>query len=205
MAPAPATSKGEATRQSILQHAAGLASQVGLEGITIGRLAEDLRLSKSGLFAHFQSKEALQLAILEHASALFVEKVVRPALQAARGEPRIRAAFEHWLAWPRRSGLPGGCFFVSAAFELDDRTGPVRDRLVQLQKDWLDTIATMVRAAVAEGHFRGDVEPEQFAHDLYSVMLGGLHAARLLGDPHAGRRMRQAFESLVAAARPPVT
>jgi AcrR family transcriptional regulator len=193
--------KGEATRQAILQHAAGLASQIGLEGITIGRLAEDLRLSKSGLFAHFQSKEALQLATIEHASALFVELVVRPALAAPRGEPRLRTAFEHWLGWPKRSGLPGGCFFVSAAFELDDRPGPVRDRLVQLQKDWLETLATMARTAVSEGHFRPDLEPEQFAHDLYSIMLGCLHAGRLLRDPDAGQRTRRAFDALVLAAR----
>src|SRR5215470_17711850 len=93
-------SRGASTRQTILRHAAGLASQLGLEGLSIGRLAEDLRLSKSGLFAHFQSKEALQLQVLDFAAARFVHTVVKPALAAPRGEPRVRAAFERWLEWP---------------------------------------------------------------------------------------------------------
>lgn len=193
--------KGELTRQAILEHAMGLATKIGLEGLTIGRLAEDLELSKSGLFAHFQAKETLQLQVLDHAAARFVDAVVRPALAAPRGEPRIRAIFERWLDWPRKKPLPGGCFFVSAAAEFDDRPGPVRDRVVQLQKDWLETIANTVRTAVAEGQFRRDVDPEQFAHDLYGVMLAYHHAARLLGDARAATRARTAFEALIRAAR----
>jgi AcrR family transcriptional regulator len=192
--------KGETTRQAILEHATALASKVGLEGLSIGGLAEDLELSKSGLFAHFQSKEALQLQVVDHAARRFVDAVVRPALTAPRGEPRVRAVFERWMEWPR---LPGGCFFVSAISEFDDRPGLVRDRLVQLQKDWLETIANTVRTAIAEGHFHADAEPEQFAHDLYGVMLGYHHAARLLGDPRATERARRAFEALLRAARRP--
>jgi len=194
-------SRGASTRQTILQHAAGLASQLGLEGLSIGRLAEDLRLSKSGLFAHFQSKEALQLQVLDFAAARFVDTVVKPTLAALRGEPRVRAAFEHWLEWPRKSDLPGGCFFVAASIELDDRPGPVREKLVRLQRDWLDTLAGIVRTAIAEGDFREDVDPEQFAHELYGVMLVSHHAARLLRDPKAGARTRTAFDALVARAR----
>ncbi len=194
--------RGEATRQAILEHATGLASRIGLEGLTIGRLADELRLSKSGLFAHFQSKEALQLQVLEHAAARFVDAVVRPALAAPRGEPRVRAVFERWLEWPRRTPLAAGCFFVSATAEFDDRPGPVRDRLAALQRDWLDVIANTVRTAITEGHFRRDVDPEQFAHDLYGVMLAYHHAARLLGDPRALERARRGFEGLVRAARP---
>ncbi len=193
--------KGAVTRQSILEHATALASQVGLEGLSIGRLAEDLKLSKSGLFAHFQSKEALQIQVLEFAAMRFVETVVRPALKAPRGEPRIREAFERWMAWPKKSALPGGCFFVAAAVELDDREGPVRERLVQLQKDWLGVLAETVRSAVDEGHFRPDVDAEQFAHDMYGVMLAGHHSARLLRDPKSGQRTRAAFESLLSSAR----
>jgi AcrR family transcriptional regulator len=192
--------KGETTRQAILEHATALASKVGLEGLSIGGLAEDLELSKSGLFAHFQSKEALQLQVVDHAARRFVDAVVRPALTAPRGEPRVRAVFERWMEWPR---LPGGCFFVSAISEFDDRPGLVRDRLVQLQKDWLETIANTVRTAIAEGHFHADADPEQFAHDLYGVMLGYHHAARLLGDPRATERARRAFEALLRAARRP--
>lgn len=195
--------KGETTRHAILEHAAALASQVGLGGLTIGRLADELELSKSGLFAHFRSKEALQVQVLEHAAERFVELVIKPALKAPRGEPRLRAFFQLWRQWPRANPMPGGCFFVAAAIELDDQPGPARDLLVKQQRDWLDLIATTVRGAVAEGHFREDVDPDQFAHDLYAVMLGYHHAWRLLRDPRAGARAERAFENLVAAARRP--
>jgi len=193
--------KGDLTRQSILAHAAGLASRVGLEGLTIGRLADDLDLSKSGLFAHFRSKEALQMKVLEHAATRFTEVVIRPALAAPRGEPRLRALFERWRRWPKESGMPGGCFFVQAAAELDDQPGPARDLLVRQQKDWLDVIATVVRTAIAEGHFRKDVDPEQLAFDLYGVMLAWHHAARLLRDARAETRARAAFDGMVDRAR----
>src|SRR3954470_15040929 len=195
--------KGELTRQTILEHAAGLATQLGLEGITIGRLAEDLELSKSGLFAHFQSKEALQLQVMEFAASRFVDAVVTTALQAPRGEPRVRAMFENWLAWPARSGLPGGCFFVAVSVELDDRPGPVRARLVQMQRDWLDALAQAVRIAITEGHFRREVDPEQLAYGMYVIMLVTHHCTRLLNDATAGARARAAFERLLAAARVP--
>lgn len=195
--------KGELTRQAILERAVGLASAMGLEGLSIGRLADDLALSKSGLFAHFGSKEALQVQVLQRAAERFIEVVVRPALGAPRGEPRLRALFEKWCTWPKAVPQPGGCIFVAAAVELDDRPGPARDLLVQLQKDWLDTLAGAVRIAVAEGHFRRGVDPEQFAFEMYAVMLMGHHATRLLRDPRAGERTRRAFEALVAAARGP--
>lgn len=196
--------KGDSTRQAILTHATGLASQVGLTGLTIGRLADHLRLSKSGLFAHFRSKEALQIQVLEHAAASFVEAVVRPALKEPRGEPRIRALFERWLDWEEAEALPGGCVFVAAASELDDRPGPARDRLVELQRRWLDVMVTSYRKAVEAGRFRADGggDAEQFAQDLYGVMLAFHHQARLMGDAGAEARARRAFETLLAAARP---
>jgi AcrR family transcriptional regulator len=196
-------SKGNATRQAILDHSVAVASTLGLEGVTIGRLAEDLHLSKSGLFAHFRSKESLQIQTLEHAASRFAELVVRPALAAPRGEPRVRAIFRHWMEWPKKSAMPGGCLFAAAAAELDDQPGALRDRLVDQQKQWLSLIASVVRSAMAEGHFRLDLEPEQFAQDLYGVMFSCFFAHRLLGDPEAARRARAAFESLVLAARAP--
>jgi AcrR family transcriptional regulator len=198
-------SKGEETRGAILERAIGLASAVGLEGVTIGRLAEALDLSKSGLFAHFQSKEALQVAILERAADRFVEAVVRPALAARRGEPRLRALFERWLKWPQTVPQPGGCIFVQAATELDDRPGPARDRLVQLQRDWLDVIATTARGARDDGQLRRDVDPAQLAFELYGIMLVCHHASRLLRDPSADERARRAFERLLDSARAPRT
>lgn len=193
--------KGELTRASILEHAAGLASQVGLDGLTIGRLADELTLSKSGLFAHFRSKEALQVQVLEHAAARFVEVVVKPALAAPRGEPRLRALFDRWRRWPGEGGMAGGCLFVQASVELDDQPGPARELLVRQQRDWLEVIATVVRTGIAEGHFRKDVDPEQLAFELHGFMLSWHHAARLFADPKAERRAVAAFEALLARAR----
>jgi len=193
--------KGEETRGAILERAWALASQIGLEGLTIGRLAEELDLSKSGLFAHFKSKEGLQVQTLERAAEHFVGRVVRPALAVPRGEPRLRAIFENWLRWAQMAPQPGGCIFVAAATELDDRPGAARDLLVKLQKEWLDFLAGCVRLAVQERHFRRGVDAEQFAFDLYGVALVWHFAARLLRDKKAGERARRAFDALVAAAR----
>jgi AcrR family transcriptional regulator len=193
--------KGETTRTAILNRGVQLASQMGLAGLSIGRLATDLGLSKSGLFAHFRSKEALQIQVLDAAAERFVDEVVRPSLREHRGEPRLRAMFERWLRWARSNSGPGGCVFVAAAAELDDRPGPVRERLVALQKGWLEVMATVFRTGVEERHFRGDVEPEQFAYDLYSLMLGFHHASRLLRDPRADERANAAFERLIASVR----
>jgi AcrR family transcriptional regulator len=194
--------KGEITRQQILEHAVALASKVGLGGLTIGSLADNLGLSKSGLYAHFQSKEALQLKTLEAGAERFVDAVVRPALKASRGEPRLRALFENWCRWPKQCSLQGGCLFVQVAAELDDLAGPVRDKLVQLQRDWLDVLINAARTAVNEGHFRKDVDVEQFAYELYGVELMFHHATRLLSDPRAEERARASFESLLESRRP---
>lgn len=195
--------KGELTKQTILARATEMATRIGLEGLTIGGLAEDLKLSKSGLFAHFRSKEALEVQVLDFAASQFVDAVVRPALVSPRGEPRLRKIFEAWLAWERTTPGRGGCLFVAAATELDDRPGLARDRLVRAQRDWLDFIAGAVRIAVEERHFRADTDPKQFAHDLYGVMLAYHHASRLLKDPRAAERARRAFETLVGGSRVP--
>jgi AcrR family transcriptional regulator len=189
-------SKGEATREAILDTASRLARSVGLGGITIGTLASRAELSKSGLYAHFRSKESLQVSVLEHTRARFVAEVVAPALTAPRGEPRVRALFEHWLAWDSQ---PGGCLFVAASSELDDQPGPVRDRLVRYQQDWLDALAEVFRTGVAEGQFTGD--PEQFAFEADGVMLSHHMSGRLLGDPASAERARRAFDALLDRAR----
>ena len=193
--------KGEQTRAAVLDRAVELASAVGLEGLTIGRLAGEAHLSKSGLFAHFGSKEDLQVRTLERAAERFVEVVVKPALAARRGEPRVRELFERWLRWPIDVPQPGGCIFVAASAELDDRPGPARDRLAQLQREWLDVLARSVRAARDEGHFRAEVDPEQFAFEVYGIMLVTHMATRLLRDRQALPRARRAFERLLEAAR----
>jgi AcrR family transcriptional regulator len=189
-------SKGEATREAILDAAGRLARHVGLGGMTIGTLAASTGLSKSGLYAHFRSKEALQLAVLEHTRVRFVAEVIAPALTAPRGEPRVRAVFENWLKWDAQ---PGGCLFVAASSERADQPGPARDRLVRDQRDWLDTLAEVFRTGVSEGQLDGD--PEQFAFDLDGVMLSCHMSSRLLGDGSAEVRARRAFESLLASVR----
>lgn len=196
-----AVGKGEQTRQTIVTHALRLATKVGIEGLTIGRLADDLGMSKSGLIAHFQGKEALQIEVLKAASRRFVEEVIRPALKTPRGEPRLRALFRAFFDWESSPSLPGGCPLIAAASELDDRPGPARDVLVGVLRDWFDLLTGAVRGAIDERHFRPDVDPGQFAHDLYGVMLAYHHASRLLGDPRARARADAAFDALVSAAR----
>jgi AcrR family transcriptional regulator len=193
-------SKGEATRQAIVQHAMGLASALGLEGLSIGKLASDLKLSKSGLFAHFQSKEQLQLQVLDAAAAEFRRLVVEPVLAKAPGREQLHALYERWLAWGRHN--PGGCIFVATAIELDDRPGPARDRLVELQKIWIDRLRGIALAAVEAGEFAPGSDASAFAQEMYGIMLGLYFHLRLLRDPHAEKRARRAFEGLLDRFRP---
>jgi len=195
------STKGAETRQRIVQRGLELASRLGIEGLSLGELASSLEVSKSGLFAHFRSKEALQIAVLELAAERFRQSVVVPALRKPRGEPRIVELFERWVAWGDACSLDGGCIFVAASAELDDRPGPTRDSLVQIQRDLHATIAQAVRIAIDEHQFRSDVDPEQFAFDLYAIVLGYAHATRLMGDSTASRRVRTAFERLIESSR----
>ena len=195
--------KGEQTRDAILETALKLASRVGLSGLTIGTLSEELKLSKSGLFAHFGSKESLMLRTLDSAAERYADVVVRPALAVPRGEPRLRALFDGFLRWPELVPQPGGCIFVSTAIEFDDRPGPIRDRVRALKRQWHDYVAGAVRKAIEAGDFRRDVDPDQFAFELDGIGLAWHHATRLLRDPTADERAHRAFERLVAAARVP--
>lgn len=192
-------SKGDQTRKAILDHALGVAATLGLESITIGSLASALGMSKSGLFAHFRSKEQLQLQVLTEATERFVVHVVAPPLKLPRGEPRVRGFFERWLEWSRTQ--PGGCVIYNASSELDDRPGPLRDYLQDAHRNWSSTIQRAARISVEEGHFRADLDLEQFAFELSSIALGYHHAARLLNDPNALERARRSFEHLLARAR----
>ena len=189
--------KGEETRAAVLDRAVDMARRSGLGSLTIGTLAAEAELSKSGLFGHFRSKEALQLQVLEHARAEFERSVARPALRTPRGLPRLHALFDLWLAW---DDLPGGCPFVAAATEFDDQPGAVRDRLVRDMRDLFDLIATVVRTGIGEGHLRPDTDPDQFAQDFYGVILAVHHTHRLLGDGQAGSRARRSLAALIAAA-----
>jgi AcrR family transcriptional regulator len=193
--------KGSRTRETILDQAVELASVTGLGGVSIGTLATHTGLSKSGLFAHFGSKETLQVETLRTASRHFVEVVVSPALEQKAGLERMRALFENWVAWSTKSGARGGCLFVASAVELDDQAGPARDYLVEKQREWLEVISRSARRAIEVGAFRDDLDTEQFAHDLYSIFLGFHHARRLLQDPKADARARAAFANLLRDAQ----
>lgn len=185
----------------ILDKALAMASALGLEGLSIGGVAKEAGLSKSGLFAHFKSKEDLQLQVLESAVERFIDNVIAPALRKPRGEPRLRAFFDNWMSWESSKAMPGGCPFIAAASELDDRPGRLRDYLVSSQRDWMDALATASRIAVEEGHFRSDLDGHQFAYELYSIILAYHHFNRLLRDPQSIERARQAFEDLIQQSR----
>jgi AcrR family transcriptional regulator len=192
--------KGEETRRSILDQALRLASTQGLRQVSIGLLAGAAGLSKSGLFAHFRSKEQLQLAVLREASDRFVNQVLGPALREPRGEPRLRALFDSWLRWDTEE-FPGGCPFVAAADELDDQPGPVRDYLVEIQRDCLDTLTTVAAAGVQAGRLRDDLDPRQFAFEMLGIMFAFHHTHRLLRAEDAERQGRRAFEALLERSR----
>jgi AcrR family transcriptional regulator len=194
-------SKGAQTRERILERAFRIASRDGLEGMSLSALAAETGLSKSGLFAHFTSKEDLQVELLRRAAERFERVVWGPALRAPRGEPRLRALFDAWRAWDTDS--PGGCIFVAAAAELDDREGAPRDFLVENQVRLHGSLARAAKIAIEEGHFRPDLDCEQFAFELYGILLANNHFHRLLRDPSAARRSQAAFERLLEAARAP--
>ncbi|HWM44254.1 MAG TPA: TetR/AcrR family transcriptional regulator [Burkholderiales bacterium] len=201
-----ALTKGEQTRVAILDEALRIGSKLGLEGLTIGSLADATGMSKSGLFAHFGSREDLQLAVLEHAAQLYAEKVFVPVLKIERGLPRLRALFERWLDWTLESGLPGGCIMISAAFEYDDRPGPIRDAAIANQHRGNAITQKAVRLAVEEGHLNPDTDPEQISFEMLGIVLASHNHRRLLGDKEARKRALTAFDELVsrhaAPARP---
>lgn len=194
-------SKGKATRRMILDRAMAEASLVGLEGLSIGGMAKEVGMSKSGLFAHFDSKVDLQQQVLRIAIERFIEAVIAPAFQQPRGEPRFRALFKNWLHWEDSDWMPGGCLFISMASELDDRPGELRDLLVESQTSWMEALAKAARLGVDEGHFRSDLDCPQVAYELYSIILAYHHCHRLLRDPMAQERVHRAFERLISDAR----
>lgn len=194
--------KGEQTRREIVDRALAMAGEVGLEGLSLGNLAAGLRLSKSGLFAHFRSKEALQLEVVRHAIDLFVREVVAPALAAPRGAPRVEALFERYLVWIGGPANQGSCFFMALTQEYDDRPGAVRDLLVESQRDWRRTLARAARLAVAEGHFRAGLDLDQFAFEVVGICMVYQQTAKLLAEPHAERLARTAWNALLERCRP---
>ncbi len=192
-------SRGEDTRIAILEAGLDLASRKGLEAVTIGALAKATGMSKSGLFAHFQSKENLQIELLRYAGDIFSKEVVIPALRVASGEARIRALVDNWIGYSRKLG--GGCIFVTASTDLKDRPGKVRDFLLVQQESWIDCLRRVARSAAEAGDFRGDIDFDQFAFELYSLLLGFHLYHTLLGSAETERRQEHALDQLLKSFR----
>jgi AcrR family transcriptional regulator len=191
-APARPLPKGRQTRAAILDAALGLASHMGLEGLSIGALAEVTQMSKSGVFAHFGSREELQISVIREYHARFDEEVFRPAVREARGMPRLVALFERWV---RRVSLEldSGCIYISGAVEFDDRPGPVRDALAAMVQTWHAALGRAIRIAVDEGHLRADTDPAQMLFEMHGLILALHHDARFLRIPGALDRARAGF------------
>ncbi len=189
---------GRRSHEAILTHAVDLASVEGLEGLTIGRLAGDVEMSKSGLFAHFGSKRELQLAAVERAREIFVAEIVAPTAEASPGLPRLRATLDAWLSYFERGVFAGGCFFVAAASEFDDRGGPVRDAVEGAMADWVDYLERLVAEAVDAGELPG-VDPAQAAFELNAIGIGLNWELRLRRNAEALDRARSAFARVLSA------
>lgn len=190
--------KGQQTRAIILDAALALASRKGLEGLSIGILAEQTGMSKSGVFAHFGSREELQIAVIREYTARFAEEVVQPAIrQQPRGLPRLVAMFEHWI---RRVSveIDSGCIYISGAVEFDDRLGPVRDALVETVRSWYETLQRAIQMARDEGHLRPDTDAPQMLFELHGLILALHHDARFLRTPGAVEQARQGFRHVLA-------
>jgi len=185
------------TRDAIVARAVDVASLEGLEGITIGRLASDLTMSKAGVIGHFGSKEALQLAAVKDASARFRTAVWAPAEHVTPGLPRLRAIADHWLDYCESETFPGGCFLSAASFEFDDREGAVRDAVAAALALWHRVLSAEVGTAVGAGDMPADTDPDQIAFELEAITLGATQARRLHRDPHAGERARRATTRLL--------
>ncbi len=194
-------SKGESTKQAILERASQLASRTGLEALSIGTLAAEMGMSKSGLFAHFGSKEALQVLTLEHTACVFRDEVVKAAFQQPDGEPRIQALFENWLIWVKANAMEGGCLFIQSSTEFDDQPGPVRDCMESWQRRWLDGLAESARRAITAGHFRKGLDTDLFAFEFYALLLGYHNSQRMLQDPRSETFVRAAMADLLSRSR----
>jgi len=189
--------KGRQTRAAIVDAALALASHIGLEGLSIGALAEVTGMSKSGVFAHFGSREELQISVVREYHAKFEDEVFRPSMTAARGLPRLRALFDRWLKRVSVE-IDSGCIYISGAVEFDDRPGPVRDALVDMVNTWQKALERSIAAAVAEGHLRADTDARQLLFEIHGLILALHHDARFLRHAGAEERARAGFERVLA-------
>ena len=189
--------KGLQTKQAIVDAALGLAAQIGLEGLSIGTLAEVAHMSKSGVFAHFGSREELQISVIREYYARFQDEVFEPALAVPRGLPRVRALFENWMKRVAVE-LQSGCIFISGAVEFDDRPGPVRDALASSVQIWLQAMYRAVVQAKQEGHLNADADEEQMAFEIHGLILALHYEARFLKNPNSLGRADKGFENILS-------
>jgi AcrR family transcriptional regulator len=200
MSAQPATAKGAATRDLILDRAYAIACRAGVEGLSIGDLAQAAGMSKSGVFAHFGSREELQLAVIDYGGQRFGERVFLPALRAPRGLPRLRAITAGWFDWVRENRH--GCLIMGAVSEYDSRPGPQRDRVVALLERWRSETSRAIAMAVEAGELRADVDARQLAFEIFGIALA-LHQDTRLFDPLQARvQAERAFERLLSACSP---
>jgi AcrR family transcriptional regulator len=196
------TNAATSTRERILEQGLALMSQSGLSGVTLGVLADQVGMSKSGLFAHFKSKEEVQIGLLRHMAEFAKARVVAPALRAEPGLPRLKSLVRHWLGWAQRAGLPGGCPVAAGLFEFDDVEGGVRNEILAMESEWRALLQGLTREAIERGHFRRDLDIDQFVWELCGIYLSHHAAHRFFRAKDADRRAATAFEALVARAAP---
>jgi AcrR family transcriptional regulator len=194
------TDQATKTRREILQVAVDIASAEGLEGLSIGRLAAELKMSKTGIFSHFGSKEQLQLATVETAKQVFLEQVVQPALQGNRGVSRLRAMLENWLGYVEKSVFRGGCFFAAASAEFDSRPGAVRDQIAELTRAWMVGLREEIEVARSQKEIHASVKPVQLAFELHAYVQEANWAFKLFNDKSAFQVARWAIADHIAAA-----
>src|SRR5215469_16238485 len=194
------------TRQEILRRSMDIASAEGLEGLSIGRLATELQMSKTGIFAHFGSKEQLQLATVDAAKQVFLEQVVQPALTHARGIPRLRAMLENWIGYIERIVFRAGCFFAATSAEFDSRPGPVRDEIANLNKAWLTALHGEIAYAQSSDQLCAYADPVQLAFELHAYVQEANWAFKLFNDKYAFSHARQAIvRSIDLASSKPIS
>ena len=194
--------KGQRTRNSILEVAAALATEEGLDPLSIGRLAEATQMSKSGLFAHFGSKEDLQLATVDHAAKLFVAEVIDPARSAPKGLARIWALCDHMIGYAERQVFPGGCFFAATSFEFNNRPGPVRDRIEEMIRSWLSYLEHAVEQAQEAGELDAKVRAREIAFQLDAFAQASNAQYQLFRDPQVFDDARRAIQERLESLRP---
>lgn len=189
--------KGQQTKQAIVHAAVGLSTQVGLEGLSIGSLAELMHMSKSGVFAHFGSREELQISVIREYFATFEQEVFYPALQAPKGLPRLRALFDNWMKRVAVE-IQSGCIFISGAVEFDDRPGPVREALANSVQTWLHALYRAVVQAKQCGHLSADADEQQVAFEIHALILALHYEARFLKNPGSLARANRGFDDILA-------